>query len=115
MKEIGVSEEETGKQADDSTSEQRNVLPNVTTVVTTPEKKNETKKRIGGEWKPLAERMRPTSFEQMAVGELIGSKYRVIMNSLVKIRLFELSLNEILLLQSYYVGPQDVERQRLLL
>ena len=72
MMEIGVSEEETGDKADDSSSEQRNIPLSVTTVVTTPEKKNETKKRIGGEWKPLAERMRPTNFEQMAVGKFIG-------------------------------------------
>ena len=64
MREIGVSEEETGDKADASSSEQRNIPPSVTTVVTTPEKKNETK--------PLAERMRPTNFEQMAVGEFIG-------------------------------------------
>ena len=72
MREIGVSEEETGDKADASSSEQRNIPPSVTTVVTTPEKKNETKKRFGGEWKPPAERMRPTNFEQMAVGEFIG-------------------------------------------
>ena len=67
-----VSGDQTGDKADASSSEQRNIPPSVTTVVTTPEKKNETKKRFGGEWKPLAERMRPTNFEQMAVGEFIG-------------------------------------------
>ena len=41
-------------------------------AMTTPEKKIEMKKRNGGEWKPLAERMRPTNFEQMAVYTLPG-------------------------------------------
>ena len=115
MKELDVSKEEERDEADDLKSKQINVEESATTVVTTPEKKKETKGGFGGEWKPLAERMRPTDFEQMAVRKFTGIELRVIMNSSARILLFERFLSGILLLRSFCVGLQDVERQQLLM